>query len=79
MIFEAKKREPDGTTGNEGVCDRHHAFETHDFCLACFLRGAGYELLDLRPEGSRNVQGGSVQALAYADTINDVKALLHNA
>ena len=27
------------------------AFETRDFYLACFLRCAGYELLDLRAEG----------------------------
>jgi hypothetical protein len=26
----------------------HSAFETRDFYLACFLRCAGYELLDLR-------------------------------
>ncbi len=31
------------------------AFETRDFYLACFLRCAGYELLDLRPEGRRRV------------------------
>jgi hypothetical protein len=30
-------------------------FETRDFYLACFLRCAGYELLDLRTEGSRKV------------------------
>ena len=30
-------------------------FETRDFYLACFLRCAGYELLDLRPEGRRRV------------------------
>ena len=30
-------------------------FETRDFYLACFLRCAGYELLDLRTEGSRRV------------------------
>jgi hypothetical protein len=30
-------------------------FETRDFYLACFLRCAGYELLDLRPEGRRKV------------------------
>lgn len=30
-------------------------FETRDFYLACFLRCAGYELLDLRAEGSRKV------------------------
>jgi hypothetical protein len=29
------------------------AFETRDFCLACFLRCSGYELIDLRPEGRR--------------------------
>ena len=82
---------------NEVVCDRRHAFETRDFYLACFLRCAGYELLDLRPEGSRKVfvfqdrpnrgddvmayygEAGSVQALAFADAIKHMKALLHNA
>ena len=34
---------------------RRNAFETRDFYLACFLRCAGYELLDLRTEGSRKV------------------------
>jgi Domain of unknown function (DUF5659) len=32
-----------------------NAFETRDFYLACFLRCAGYELLDLRAEGNRKV------------------------
>jgi Domain of unknown function (DUF5659) len=31
------------------------AFETHDFYLACFLRCAGYVLIDLRTEGRRKV------------------------
>ena len=31
------------------------AFETRDFYLACFLRCAGYELLNLRDEGRRKV------------------------
>jgi hypothetical protein len=31
------------------------SFETRDFYLACFLRCAGYELLDLRAEGTRKV------------------------
>ena len=31
---------------------RRGAFETRDFYLACFLRCTGYELLDLRAEGS---------------------------
>ena len=30
-------------------------FETHDFYLACFLRCASYELLDMRAEGRRKV------------------------
>jgi hypothetical protein len=34
---------------------RRSAFETRDFYLACFLRCAGYELLDLRAEGRRKV------------------------
>ncbi len=40
---------------NGGVGGRRSAFETRDFYLACFLRCAGYELLDLRAEGSRKV------------------------
>lgn len=35
--------------------ERLTAFETRDFYLACFLRCAGYELLDLRSEGRRKV------------------------
>ncbi len=31
------------------------AFETRDFYLACFLRCAGYDLLDLRAEGRHKV------------------------
>ena len=31
------------------------AFETRDFYLACFLRCAGYELMNLRDEGRRKV------------------------
>jgi Domain of unknown function (DUF5659) len=31
------------------------AFETRDFYLACFLRCAGYDLIDLRAEGGRKV------------------------
>jgi hypothetical protein len=31
------------------------SFETRDFYLACFLRCAGYELLDHRAEGQRKV------------------------
>ncbi len=34
---------------------RQATFETRDFYLACFLRCAGYELLDLRAEGRRKV------------------------
>jgi hypothetical protein len=30
-------------------------FMTSDFYLACFLRCAGYELLDLRAEGRRKI------------------------
>jgi hypothetical protein len=30
-------------------------FETRDFYLACFLRCAGYQLLDLRSEGRHRV------------------------
>lgn len=31
------------------------AFETRDFCLACFLRCTGYDLLDLRADGRHKV------------------------
>ena len=31
------------------------AFETRDFYLACFLRCAGYALIDLRAEGRRKI------------------------
>jgi hypothetical protein len=34
---------------------RRCSFGTRDFYLACFLRCSGYELLDLRAEGSRKV------------------------
>jgi hypothetical protein len=37
------------------VATREAGFETRDFYLACFLRCAGYELLDLRAEGRRKV------------------------
>ena len=37
------------------VLARGHSFETRDFYLACFLRCAGYELLDLCAEGRRKV------------------------
>ncbi len=30
-------------------------YETRDFYLACYLRCAGYELIDLRAEGRRRV------------------------
>lgn len=38
-----------------GAGSHRDAFETRDFYLACFLRCAGYDLLDLRAEGSRKV------------------------
>ena len=41
------------STGQEMI--RQGAFETRDFYLACFLRCAGYDLLDLRAEGRRKV------------------------
>ncbi len=52
-------------------------FETRDFYLACFLRCAGYDLMDLRAEGRRKVfvfcdrptRRGDVLAL-YGDTIS---------
>jgi hypothetical protein len=43
---------------------RHGAFATRDFYLACFLRCAGYELLELRAEDP--VQG--LRASGSADT-----------
>ena len=36
------------------------AFETRDFYLACFLRCAGYELIDLRAEGRRKVSSSAI-------------------
>ena len=35
--------------------NRTAGFETRDFYLACFLRCAGYELVNLRDEGRRKV------------------------
>jgi len=40
---------------NEGMSGGCHAFETRDFYLACFLRCAGYDLIDLRGEGRRKI------------------------
>ena len=40
---------------DSGTRSHRGAFETRDFYLACFLRCAGYELLDLRTEGSKKV------------------------
>ena len=34
---------------------RFEAYETRDFYLACFLKCAGYELVDLRAESRRKV------------------------
>jgi hypothetical protein len=45
----------ENTIGQSGIASRRLAFETRDFYLACFLRCVGYELLDLRAEGSRKV------------------------
>jgi Domain of unknown function (DUF5659) len=45
----------DMKAGNEGARAQQGAFETRDFYLACFLRCSGYELLDLRAQGSRKV------------------------
>jgi hypothetical protein len=39
---------------NESTIGRG-AFETRDFYLACFLRCAGYALIDLRADGPRKV------------------------
>ena len=38
-----------------GVNPADAAFEMRDFYLACFLRCAGYELVNLRDEGRRKV------------------------
>ena len=38
-----------------GQATKSGEFETRDFYLACFLRCAGYELLELRSEGRRKV------------------------
>jgi hypothetical protein len=40
---------------NGGARAQQDAFETRDFYLAYFLRCTGYQLLDLRAEGSRKV------------------------
>jgi hypothetical protein len=76
---------------------RVDASEARDFYLDCFLRCTGYELIDLRAEGRREVfifrdrpkrrddvltfysDGVTVPPLAFSTTINDMKALLHNA
>jgi hypothetical protein len=39
----------------ENLKRRNATFETRDFYLACYLRCAGYELLDLRDDGRRKV------------------------
>jgi Domain of unknown function (DUF5659) len=44
-----------GQTMTLGAKQAAIAFETRDFYLACFLRCAGYELLDLRAEGRSKV------------------------
>jgi Domain of unknown function (DUF5659) len=43
------------TFGEPSGGSRPDVFETRDFYLACFLRCAGYELVDLRAEGRRKV------------------------
>jgi hypothetical protein len=46
----------DNTEAPNGGAEYHRGvYETRDFYLACFLRCAGYELLDLRVEGRRKV------------------------
>ncbi|HZZ24119.1 MAG TPA: DUF5659 domain-containing protein [Roseiarcus sp.] len=44
-------------------------FETRDFYLACFLRCAGYELLNLREEGRRKVFVFQDRATRRADVM----------
>jgi Domain of unknown function (DUF5659) len=45
------------------------AFETGDFYLACFLRCAGYELLNLRDDGRRKVFVFQDRATRRADVM----------
>ena len=40
---------------NKSIAGDEAAFATRDFYLACYLRCTGYDLLDLRAEGSRKV------------------------
>ena len=70
---------------NEVVCDRRHALETPDFYLACFLRCAGYALLDLRSEGTRRVfvfqdrPSRRDDVMAYYGEAGNVRALAYAA
>jgi hypothetical protein len=45
------------------------AFETRDFYLACFLRCAGYELVNMRAEGRRKVFVFRDRAARQADVM----------
>lgn len=47
--------QPNAMTQAASVREQPSAFETRDFYLACFLRCAGYKLIDLRAEGRRGV------------------------
>jgi Domain of unknown function (DUF5659) len=44
-------------------------FETRDFYLACFLRWAGYEIVNLRDEGRRKVFVFGDRATRRADVM----------
>ena len=70
---------------NEGMSGGCHAFETRDFYLACFLRCAGYALLDLRSEGTRRVfvfqdrPSRRDDVMAYYGEAGNVRALAYAA
>ena len=70
---------------NEGAGRGRHAYETRDFYLACFLRCAGYELLDLRSEGSRKVfvfqdrPSRRDDVMGYYGEVGSVRALAYAA
>jgi hypothetical protein len=85
--LEAKNRagQDEMKMQNEVVCDRRHTFETRDFYLACFLRCAGYALLDLRSEGTRRVfvfqdrPNRRDDVMAYYGEAGNVRALAYAA
>jgi hypothetical protein len=70
---------------SENAGGRRGAFETRDFYLACFLRCAGYELVDLRAEGTRKVfvfwdrPSRRDDVMAYYGEVNSVHPLAYAA